>query len=157
MTDLVRRDVRSYRELPLALYQIQTKFRDEIRPRFGLLRAREFVMMDAYSFHRDVGVGTRPTGTCTRPTSASSSAWLGMPPGRRRDRRHGRNMATNSTPGRVGEDESPVHQCDYAANVEMASIGVAGAAPITSTTTRAQGSGTHAAPTPSMKWLRSSQ
>ncbi|MGD9818760.1 MAG: proline--tRNA ligase [Desulfomonilaceae bacterium] len=50
ITDLVRRDVRSYRDLPLNLYQIQTKFRDEIRPRFGLMRGREFVMKDAYSF-----------------------------------------------------------------------------------------------------------
>jgi len=50
VTDLVRREVRSYKELPLNLYQIQTKFRDEIRPRFGLLRAREFIMKDAYSF-----------------------------------------------------------------------------------------------------------
>ena len=53
MTDLVRRDVRSYRELPLNLYQIQTKFRDEIRPRFGLMRGREFLMKDGYSFHAD--------------------------------------------------------------------------------------------------------
>ncbi|CAG0998235.1 partial prolyl-tRNA synthetase, partial [Anaerolineae bacterium] len=51
ITDMVRREVRSYRELPLNLYQIQTKFRDEIRPRFGLMRGREFVMKDAYSFH----------------------------------------------------------------------------------------------------------
>ncbi|MFH1113386.1 MAG: proline--tRNA ligase [Pseudomonadota bacterium] len=50
ITDLVRRDVRSYRDLPLNLYQIQTKFRDEIRPRFGLMRGREFIMKDAYSF-----------------------------------------------------------------------------------------------------------
>jgi len=50
ITDLVRRDVKSYRELPVILYQIQTKFRDEIRPRFGLMRAREFTMKDAYSF-----------------------------------------------------------------------------------------------------------
>ncbi len=50
VTDLVRREVRSYRELPLTLYQIQTKFRDEIRPRFGVMRAREFSMKDAYSF-----------------------------------------------------------------------------------------------------------
>lgn len=53
ITDLVRRDVRSYRELPLNLYQIQTKFRDEFRPRFGLMRAREFIMKDAYSFDVD--------------------------------------------------------------------------------------------------------
>jgi len=45
--------LRSYRQLPVCLYQIQTKFRDEIRPRFGLMRAREFIMKDAYSFHAD--------------------------------------------------------------------------------------------------------
>ena len=51
ITDVVRHDVKSYRQLPLNLYQIQTKFRDEIRPRFGLMRGREFLMKDAYSFH----------------------------------------------------------------------------------------------------------
>ena len=50
VTDLVRREVKSYKELPLTLYQIQTKFRDEIRPRFGVMRSREFSMKDAYSF-----------------------------------------------------------------------------------------------------------
>jgi prolyl-tRNA synthetase len=53
ITDLVRREIRSYRQLPLTLYQVQTKFRDEIRPRFGLMRGREFIMKDAYSFDRD--------------------------------------------------------------------------------------------------------
>lgn len=53
VTDLFRREVRSYRQLPLTLYQIQTKFRDEIRPRFGLMRGREFIMKDAYSFDQD--------------------------------------------------------------------------------------------------------
>ena len=53
ITDIARQDIRSYRQLPLNLYQIQTKFRDEIRPRFGVMRAREFVMKDAYSFHTD--------------------------------------------------------------------------------------------------------
>src|SRR6188768_1192704 len=53
ITDLFRREVRSYRQLPLNFYQIQTKFRDEIRPRFGIMRAREFIMKDAYSFHAD--------------------------------------------------------------------------------------------------------
>ena len=53
ITDLFRREVRSYRQLPLIFYQIQTKFRDEIRPRFGLMRGREFLMKDAYSFDRD--------------------------------------------------------------------------------------------------------
>ena len=53
ITDLVRRDVKSYRQMPLNLFQIQTKFRDEIRPRFGLMRGREFIMKDAYSFDAD--------------------------------------------------------------------------------------------------------
>ncbi len=53
VTDIVRKEVRSYRQLPLNLYQIQTKFRDEIRPRFGLMRGREFIMKDAYSFDVD--------------------------------------------------------------------------------------------------------
>jgi len=53
ITDLVRREVRSYRDLPLILYQIAPKFRDEIRPRFGIMRAREFIMKDAYSFDAD--------------------------------------------------------------------------------------------------------
>ncbi|MBI4194950.1 MAG: proline--tRNA ligase [Betaproteobacteria bacterium] len=51
VSDVVRREVKSYRQLPLNLYQIQTKFRDEIRPRFGVMRGREFIMKDAYSFH----------------------------------------------------------------------------------------------------------
>src|SRR5882724_3004154 len=53
VTDLVRREVKSYRQLPLNLYQIQTKFRDEIRPRFGVMRSREFIMKDAYSFDQN--------------------------------------------------------------------------------------------------------
>jgi prolyl-tRNA synthetase len=53
ITDIVRREVKSYRQLPLNLYQIQTKFRDEVRPRFGLMRGREFIMKDAYSFDTD--------------------------------------------------------------------------------------------------------
>src|SRR5699024_10325050 len=51
ITSLLRDDINSYKKLPLTLYQIQTKFRDEARPRFGLLRGREFIMKDAYSFH----------------------------------------------------------------------------------------------------------
>ncbi|MCH1931703.1 proline--tRNA ligase [Shewanella sp. A25] len=54
ITDLVRKEVSSYKQLPLNLYQIQTKFRDEVRPRFGVMRSREFLMKDAYSFHLDV-------------------------------------------------------------------------------------------------------
>jgi prolyl-tRNA synthetase len=53
VTDIARRELRSYRQLPVHFYQIQTKFRDEIRPRFGVMRAREFIMKDGYSFHAD--------------------------------------------------------------------------------------------------------
>ncbi|MCF8041243.1 MAG: proline--tRNA ligase [Desulfarculaceae bacterium] len=53
ITDLIRREVRSYRDMPLNLYQFQTKFRDEIRPRFGVMRSREFIMKDGYSFDTD--------------------------------------------------------------------------------------------------------
>jgi len=53
ITDIVRREIKSYRQLPVNFYQIQTKFRDEVRPRFGVMRAREFIMKDAYSFHID--------------------------------------------------------------------------------------------------------
>ena len=53
ITDIVRASMKSYRQLPVNFYQIQTKFRDEIRPRFGVMRAREFIMKDAYSFHAD--------------------------------------------------------------------------------------------------------
>src|SRR5687768_3266470 len=54
ITDIARREIKSYRQLPFTFYQIQTKFRDEIRPRFGVMRAREFIMKDAYSFHAGI-------------------------------------------------------------------------------------------------------
>ena len=57
ITDLARRELASYKQLPITWYQIQTKFRDEIRPRFGVMRSREFIMKDAYSFHES-GVST---------------------------------------------------------------------------------------------------
>ncbi len=63
ISDLARREIRSYRQLPINLYQIQTKFRDEIRPRFGLMRAREFIMKDAYSFHLDADSLNQTYGT----------------------------------------------------------------------------------------------
>jgi prolyl-tRNA synthetase len=63
ITDIVRRNVRSYKQLPMNLYQIQTKFRDEIRPRFGLMRGREFIMKDAYSF-------------CVDDTDADREYWV---------------------------------------------------------------------------------
>jgi len=53
ITDLARKELTSYKQLPVNYYQIQTKFRDEVRPRFGVMRAREFIMKDAYSFHLD--------------------------------------------------------------------------------------------------------
>ncbi|MDP1681410.1 MAG: proline--tRNA ligase [Burkholderiales bacterium] len=53
ITDIARKEIKSYRQLPVNFYQVQTKFRDEIRPRFGVMRAREFLMKDAYSFHAD--------------------------------------------------------------------------------------------------------
>lgn len=53
ITDIVRKEIKSYRQLPILMYQIQTKFRDEVRPRFGIMRGREFMMKDAYSFHTD--------------------------------------------------------------------------------------------------------
>ncbi len=53
ITDIARREIKSYRQMPVNFYQIQTKFRDEVRPRFGVMRAREFMMKDAYSFHTD--------------------------------------------------------------------------------------------------------
>ncbi|RIK36613.1 MAG: proline--tRNA ligase, partial [Chloroflexi bacterium] len=65
-TDLVRHDVRSYRQLPLAFFQIQSKFRDEPRPRAGLLRGREFLMKDAYSFHTDRADQQRFYDACHR-------------------------------------------------------------------------------------------
>jgi prolyl-tRNA synthetase len=66
ITDIVRDEVHSYKELPVNLYQIQTKFRDEIRPRFGIMRAREFIMKDAYSFDADDGGAEKSYGAMYR-------------------------------------------------------------------------------------------
>ena len=75
ITDIARNELKSYRQLPVNFYQIQTKFRDELRPRFGVMRAREFLMKDAYSFHLDEAVAAgRATTPCTTPTRASSRA-----------------------------------------------------------------------------------
>lgn len=123
ITHTVSRDVNSYRQLPLNLYQIQNKFRDEIRPRFGLMRSREFVMKDAYSFDRDeAGLDlvyqemydayTRIFHRCglkTWPVEADSGAIGG-------DATH-EFMALAKT----GEDEiAHCPACDYAANRERA-------------------------------------
>ena len=125
ITDLVRRSVRSYRELPVNLYQIQTKFRDEVRPRFGLMRGREFIMKDAYSFHTDVQDCRREYDNMVqaykriftrcdlrfRPVEADTGAIGGS-------LSHEFQVLAES-----GEDAivSCTH-CDYAANVEKAEV-----------------------------------
>ena len=123
ITDLVRREVKSYRQLPINLYQIQTKFRDEIRPRFGLMRGREFIMKDAYSFHKDV-------------ESAETEYWNMYETYKRIFTRCGLNFrAVEADTGNIGGSFSHEFMvlaetgedfiasctaCDYAANVEKA-------------------------------------
>ena len=125
VTDIVRREIRSYRDLPLNLYQIQSKFRDEIRPRFGLMRGREFIMKDAYSFHVDVAdcqreyqvmfdaytrIFTR-CGVTFRPVEAATGAIGGS-------MSHEFHVLAAS-----GEDALvSCARCGYAANVEQAAI-----------------------------------
>ena len=126
ITDLVRRDVRSYRELPINLYQIQSKFRDEVRPRFGLMRGREFIMKDAYSFHIERADCDREyenmfatyrrifdrCGLAYRPVEADTGAIGGS-------RSHEFQVLAES-----GEDAIvSCEKCEYAANVEKAGIG----------------------------------
>jgi prolyl-tRNA synthetase len=125
ITDLVRRSVRSYRDLPFNLYQIQTKFRDEVRPRFGLMRGREFIMKDAYSFHTDVQDCQREYENmfqaykriftrCDlrfRPVEADTGAIGGS-------RSHEFQVLAES-----GEDAIvSCNKCEYAANVQKAEI-----------------------------------
>ena len=125
VTDLVRRSVRSYRELPFNLYQIQTKFRDEVRPRFGLMRGREFIMKDAYSFHIDVADCRREydnmyetykrifsrSGLRFRPVEADTGAIGGS-------QSHEFQVLAES-----GEDAIvSCNSCDYAANIEKAEV-----------------------------------
>jgi len=74
ITDILRREIKSYKDLPRCAFQIQTKFRDEIRPRFGLMRAREFIMKDAYSFDADEAGWRPPTRRNGAPTIASANA-----------------------------------------------------------------------------------
>src|SRR5215470_17541817 len=127
VTDIVRREVRSYRDLPLNLYQIQTKFRDEIRPRFGLMRGREFIMKDAYSFHVDYADCQREyqvmfdaytriferCGLRFRPVEAATGAIGGS-------KSHEFHVLAES-----GEDALvSCSRCGYAANVEQAGIQV---------------------------------
>lgn len=78
ITALVRNEVSSYKQLPLNLYQIQTKFRDERRPRFGVMRAREFCMMDAYSFDIDKAGLENPTKPCTLRIAKRLTVWASI-------------------------------------------------------------------------------
>ena len=125
ITDLVRREVRSYRQLPLNFYQIQTKFRDEIRPRFGLMRGREFIMKDAYSFDADEA-GARESyrkmyeayravftrcGLNFRPVEADTGL-IG-----------GTSSHEFMVLAETGEEGIAIcESCDYAANVERAEL-----------------------------------
>ena len=125
ITDLVRRVVRSYRELPFNLYQIQTKFRDEVWPRFGLMRGREFIMKDAYSFHANLDDCRREyenmfqtykrifsrLGLKFRPVEADTGAIGGS-------LSHEFQVLAES-----GEDSIVgCNGCDYAANVQKAEV-----------------------------------
>jgi prolyl-tRNA synthetase len=125
ITDLVRKTVNSYRQLPLNLYQIQTKFRDEIRPRFGLMRGREFIMKDGYSFDtsEETSLKTyqkmyeaykaifRRCGLDFRPVEAMTGAIGGS-------YSHEFQVLAAS-----GEDAIvSCSRCEYAANVEKAEI-----------------------------------
>jgi prolyl-tRNA synthetase len=125
IVDLVRRDVRSYRQLPLTLYQIQDKFRDEMRPRAGLMRGREFIMKDAYSFHAD-------DADAAREYKVMYDAYS------RIFRRCGLEFrAVEADTGAIGGNQSHEFQvlaesgedaivacdkCDYAANIEKAEL-----------------------------------
>ncbi|HEY6728126.1 MAG TPA: proline--tRNA ligase [Polyangiaceae bacterium] len=123
IVDMVRREVKSYRDLPLNLYQIQTKFRDEPRPRGGILRGREFTMKDAYSFDVDEGAAERAyegmrvaytrvfdrMGFDYRMVNADTGA-MG-----------GKKSAEFQILVQSGEDViAACRQCDYAANIEVA-------------------------------------
>jgi prolyl-tRNA synthetase len=131
VTDIVRREVRSYRQLPLNLYQIQVKFRDEVRPRFGLMRGREFLMKDGYSFHTSAEDCRREyqnmfhaysriferCGLQFRPVEADTGAIGGS-------QSHEFQVLADS-----GEDAiANCSHCGYAANVELAEVGAEPAA-----------------------------
>jgi prolyl-tRNA synthetase len=123
ITDVARREIRSYRQLPVNFYQIQTKFRDEIRPRFGVMRGREFTMKDAYSFHADHADLQREYRNMY-DTYTRIFTRLGL-----------RFRAVSADPGAIGgtgsqefhvlaeSGEDAIAYCrgsDYAANVELA-------------------------------------
>ena len=84
VTDIARQELRSYKQLPKNFYHIQTKFRDERRPRFGLMRSREFIMKDAYSFDRDLagGQGQLPGDGAGLPRASSTASACAIAPWR---------------------------------------------------------------------------
>jgi len=132
ITDIARREIKSYKQLPLNFYQIQTKFRDEIRPRFGVMRAREFVMKDAYSFHTGQ-VSLEETYAVMYQTYANIFTRLGLK-FRAVAADTGAIGGTGSHEFHVladsGEDAIAFNPAsDYAANVEMAEA-LAPAAPL---------------------------
>ncbi|MBN1847189.1 MAG: proline--tRNA ligase [Deltaproteobacteria bacterium] len=125
ITDLARREIRSYKQMPINLYQIQTKFRDEIRPRFGVMRAREFIMKDAYSFDMDEAGAEKSYGIM-RETYMNIFRRCGF-----------RFRAVEADTGSIGgsfshefmvladtgEDQIVnCSQCSYAANLEKAEV-----------------------------------
>lgn len=75
ITEMARKELMSYKQLPVNFYQIQTKFRDEIRPRFGVMRSREFIMKDAYSFHSNQESLQQTSTVCLRLTVKYSIVW----------------------------------------------------------------------------------
>jgi prolyl-tRNA synthetase len=126
ITDLVRREIRSYRQLPLNLYQIQTKFRDEIRPRFGLMRGREFIMKDAYSFDRDdAGAEESYSRMYDAYCAIFSRCGLQYSPVEAESGAIGGSYSQEfMVLADTGEDAIAVcDACRYAANVERAEIG----------------------------------
>jgi prolyl-tRNA synthetase len=125
ITDMVRRDVRSYRQLPLTLYQIQTKFRDEIRPRFGLMRGREFTMKDAYSFDRDqAGAEASYQAMYDAYSAIFSRCGLSFRAVEADTGKIGGSLSHEfMVLADTGEDRVvSCESCDYAANLEMAAV-----------------------------------
>ena len=124
ITDIARRELKSYRQLPVNFYQIQLKFRDEIRPRFGVMRGREFIMKDAYSFHADealAGAGLRRDAHGLHAACSSAWGWTSAScrptpaPSAAAPRRNSRCWPAS------GEDAIAVSDGDeFAANVELA-------------------------------------
>jgi prolyl-tRNA synthetase len=127
ITDLIRNEIRSYKDLPFNLYQIQTKVRDEIRPRFGVIRCREFIMKDAYSFDRDsAGLDLSYQAMYNAYIQAFTACGLEF---RIVDADSGAMGGKGSHEFMVladaGEDEIAICQsCDYAANLEKATAAV---------------------------------